>query len=61
MTKKREPRPDADAQWEENMFKIMTARRPRGVPIRSTRVGRNARCPCGSNMKFKHCHGTSVR
>ena len=21
------------------------------------RVGRNARCPCGSGKKYKHCHG----
>ncbi len=21
------------------------------------RVGRNNRCPCGSGMKYKHCHG----
>jgi preprotein translocase subunit SecA len=24
------------------------------------RVGRNALCPCGSNKKFKHCHGALV-
>ena len=24
---------------------------------RAERVGRNDRCPCGSGMKFKHCHG----
>ena len=23
------------------------------------KVGRNARCPCGSGKKFKHCHGIS--
>ena len=23
------------------------------------KVGRNARCPCGSGKKFKHCHGVS--
>jgi uncharacterized protein YchJ len=22
------------------------------------RVGRNARCSCGSGSKFKHCHGS---
>jgi len=22
-----------------------------------TRVGRNERCPCGSKLKYKHCHG----
>lgn len=24
-----------------------------------TRVGRNESCPCGSNAKFKYCHGLS--
>jgi len=23
----------------------------------TTKVGRNERCPCGSGMKYKHCHG----
>lgn len=22
-----------------------------------TKVGRNQLCPCGSELKFKHCHG----
>jgi len=22
-----------------------------------TKVGRNERCPCGSGLKYKHCHG----
>ncbi len=21
-------------------------------------LGRNERCPCGSGLRFKHCHGT---
>jgi hypothetical protein len=25
--------------------------------VRSTKVGRNDRCPCGSGLKHKHCHG----
>lgn len=28
-------------------------------PARSTKVGRNAPCPCGSGKKYKHCHGAS--
>ena len=24
--------------------------------VRAERVGRNDQCPCGSTMKFKHCH-----
>ncbi len=26
-----------------------------------TRVGRNERCPCGSGLKYKHCHGLPGR
>lgn len=25
------------------------------------KVGRNEKCPCGSNMKYKHCHGRYSR
>ena len=33
--------------------------RPIGVGLRSRpiKVGRNQRCPCGSTVKFKRCHG----
>eukprot|EP00051_Salpingoeca_urceolata_P016638 m.222513 g.222513 ORF g.222513 m.222513 type:complete len:371 (+) comp18736_c0_seq1:113-1225(+) len=27
------------------------------VPTRSTKVGRNDPCPCGSKKKYKNCHG----
>jgi hypothetical protein len=30
--------------------------RPRETP---NKVGRNERCPCGSGLKYKHCHGWS--
>ncbi|WP_430250125.1 SEC-C metal-binding domain-containing protein [Priestia flexa] len=26
-------------------------------PIRSEKIGRNKPCPCGSEMKYKYCHG----
>ncbi|MDF1597983.1 MAG: SEC-C domain-containing protein [Acidimicrobiia bacterium] len=32
--------------------------RPRETP---TRVKRNERCPCGSGLKYKHCHGLPGR
>ena len=32
--------------------------RPREAP---TKVGRNERCPCGSVLKYKHCHGLTGR
>lgn len=30
---------------------------PQMLPAVSTKVGRNALCPCGSQKKYKHCHG----
>ena len=27
----------------------------------SAKVGRNERCPCGSGLKYKHCHGLGAR
>lgn len=32
--------------------------RPREAP---NKVGRNERCPCGSGLKYKHCHGLPGR
>jgi hypothetical protein len=32
--------------------------RPREAP---TKVGRNERCPCGSRLKYKLCHGLRAR
>jgi uncharacterized protein len=31
------------------------------APARSTKVGRNAPCPCGSGRKYKHCCGGAAR
>jgi len=42
------------AAWEQ----LIRTQRTSGAPVRSvTKVGRNERCPCGSGMKYKHCHG----
>ena len=36
--------------------------RTKRAPIASTsKVGRNERCPCGSGLKHKHCHGLAGR
>lgn len=35
-------------------------RRPPRVPARSTKVGRNDPCPCGSGKKYKKCHGANA-
>ena len=26
-------------------------------PASAPKIGRNERCPCGSGLKYKHCHG----
>jgi uncharacterized protein YecA (UPF0149 family) len=46
------------AAWEHRI----RAQRMSGVPVRAvTKVGRNERCPCGSGLKYKHCHGLAGR
>ncbi|MBL8291252.1 MAG: SEC-C domain-containing protein, partial [Bryobacterales bacterium] len=30
-------------------------------PVRSQKVGRNEPCPCGSDLKYKHCCGSPVQ
>jgi len=32
---------------------------PRTLPYEPNSVSRNARCPCGSGLKYKRCCGTS--
>ena len=39
----------------ETLFKL-SAR-----PADTLKVGRNDRCPCGSGLKYKHCHGMPRR
>lgn len=31
------------------------------LPHSKPKVGRNERCPCGSGLKYKHCHGLPGR
>ena len=48
------------AAWEHRI----RAQRMSGAPVSAvtkTKVGRNERCPCGSGMKYKHCHGLAGR
>jgi uncharacterized protein YecA (UPF0149 family) len=33
---------------------------PQLAPVRA-KTGRNERCPCGSGLKYKHCHGLPGR
>ena len=42
------------AAWEHRI----RTQRMSGAPVRAVaKVGRNERCPCGSGLKYKHCHG----
>ena len=39
-----------------------TLRTPQAVENRdNVKMGRNERCPCGSGLKYKHCHGGPLR
>ena len=44
------------AQRVELASKLAAQRRDDGQ-----KVGRNERCPCGSGLKYKHCHGLTGR
>jgi len=39
----------------------LTAKMSAGPSEAPTKVGRNERCPCGSRLKYKHCHGLPAR
>ncbi len=47
---------EAREQRAESMSKLA----PRHSTARA-KIGRNERCPCGSGLKYKHCHGQSGR
>ena len=44
--------------WEQRLRKPRVAG---GRTQTSAKVGRNERCPCGSGLKYKQCHGLSGR
>lgn len=44
------------AQRVELASKLASQRRDDGP-----KIGRNERCPCGSGLKYKHCHGLTGR
>ena len=52
-------------EWEQRLeaadrrLRVMV--RPIDAAARGVRVGRNERCPCGSGIKYKHCHGGPLR
>ena len=46
------------ARWDEvDAPAPAVRRRPVADPPSAGKVGRNDACPCGSNKKYKHCHG----
>jgi preprotein translocase subunit SecA len=49
---------DLETRERRVEFAAKAAAQPTGV---DTKVGRNERCPCGSGLKYKHCHGLSGR
>ena len=48
-------------EWEQRLEaaerRLRAMVRPIDTAARGVRVGRNERCPCGSGVKYKHCHG----
>jgi len=54
---------DREKQLEEREQSLMklerslSLARPSRVPANTWNVGRNERCPCGSGLKYKRCHG----
>ena len=49
---------ELDAQEQRTELTSKLAARPREA---GAKVGRNERCPCGSGLKYKHCHGLTGR
>jgi hypothetical protein len=47
---------EAREQRVDLASKLMTR-----APAARAKVGRNERCPCGSGLKYKHCHGLPGR
>jgi hypothetical protein len=54
---------DRERQLKEREQSLMKRERflslagPSRVPVNIRDVGRNDRCPCGSGLKYKRCHG----
>jgi uncharacterized protein YecA (UPF0149 family) len=52
--------------WEHELevreWRVQAATKLWTQPVRvPTKTGRNERCPCGSGLKYKHCHGLPGR
>ena len=44
--------------WEQSLRTPQTATAANRITVKA---GRNERCPCGSGLKYKHCHGLAGR
>jgi hypothetical protein len=49
---------EVEARERRAEFTAKMSAQPREAP---NKVGRNERCPCGSGLKYKHCHGLPGR
>lgn len=48
---------EREARLRDNERRIRMAPVVRATPFPSPKIGRNDRCPCGSGLKYKRCHG----
>lgn len=48
-------------ELEARELRIETLSKLSARPADTLKVGRNDRCPCGSGLKYKHCHGLPGR
>lgn len=53
---RREDELEVREQRVETVAKLRSLR-----PAARAKIGRNERCPCGSGLKYKHCHGLPGR
>jgi hypothetical protein len=56
----RQRRWEKELEAREQRAKLVSRQSARPVEA-PTKVGRNERCPCGSGLKYKHCHGLPGR
>ena len=49
---------DREREVEAHEWRLEVAKKLTGQPTSARpKTGRNERCPCGSGLKYKHCHG----
>ena len=53
-------RREDELEARERWAKPVSKRAPRHSTARA-KIGRNERCPCGSGLKYKRCHGLADR